>query len=860
MRKTILLFLATFLFSVQNFGQTFNLSGVITDETTGEALIGATVTSGEKGTVTDLDGKYELALEAGRHTVTFSYVAYNPIEKTIDINSDTQIDVKLNSMMLEEVVVTADIAIERKTPVAFSNIPTLKLQEELASQDIPLILNSTPGAYATQSGGGDGDARITIRGFNQRNVAVMLDGVPVNDMENGWVYWANWFGLDLVTQTMQVQRGLGASKLSIPSVGGTINILTKGIDAKKGIKLKQEFGSGSYLRTTLGVTTGRLKNGWGASLAASYKQGNGWVDGTYTKGYFYYLRVDKQLGNHLLGFQAFGAPQKHGQRPFTAEIGQIDVQTARDLGVPEKNIEQLSIKDKGRKYNEHWGYHNGKLYNTRNNYYHKPQISLRHSWQVNPKLYNSNVAYLSIGNGGGTAPNGLFFRDSSDQFDIDKTAENNKSSIFNPDGLSNSYLRTSINNHFWYGLLSTAKYEINKLYTFSGGLDLRSYQGQHWREPYDLLGGTGIQTDRGIVKLGEKYDYDYTGFVRWAGVFGLLEYSNGKTSAFLNISGANTGYRAEDYYRNQKLDWINLWTGTIKAGFGYNINDKNNFFFNTGYLNKAQRFTNVININRFGDSMSIFNNFENENIWALEAGYGFKSRYFSFNANAYYTNWLNKPLDRAPTVARDPNDPDSERVPVNIPGIDALHKGIEFQGSFQPTKKLAIETILSLGDWIWNSSSTGFVDLGNGIKADFEFDATGVHVGDAAQTQIGGLIRYEFIKKGYIKLKGTYFDRNWSDFQPETLKPNSPSARKESWQLPSYTIFDLHTGYGTKIKKSWVNFKFNILNLLDTKYISDGRNNDRFNEAPSDEKFDAASATVHFGQGRRWTASIQLSF
>ena len=83
---------------------------------------------------------------------------------------------------------------DRKTPVAFSTIPLKKINEELASQDIPLVLNSTPGVYATQQGGGDGDARITIRGFNQRNVAVMIDGIPVNDMENGWVYWSNWFG------------------------------------------------------------------------------------------------------------------------------------------------------------------------------------------------------------------------------------------------------------------------------------------------------------------------------------------------------------------------------------------------------------------------------------------------------------------------------------------------------------------------------------------------------------------------------------------------------------------------------------------------------------------------------------------
>ena len=62
------------------------------------------------------------------------------------------------------------------------------MEIRLGSQDIPMILNTTPSVYITQQGGGAG-ARINVRGFNQRNV-VMINGVPQNDMENGWVYWS----------------------------------------------------------------------------------------------------------------------------------------------------------------------------------------------------------------------------------------------------------------------------------------------------------------------------------------------------------------------------------------------------------------------------------------------------------------------------------------------------------------------------------------------------------------------------------------------------------------------------------------------------------------------------------------------
>ena len=211
-----------FLLAINSFGllaQT-TISGQVTDANTGEALIGAAVIFGKgQGTTTDYNGNYSFTIQEGERSIQVSYVGYKELTKTVSVSESFQkLNFKLKTILLNEVQVVADIAIDRETPVAFSTIPMKKISEELASQDIPMILNSTPGVYATQSGGGDGDARITIRGFNQRNVAVMIDGIPVNDMENGWVYWSNWFGLDAVTSNIQVQRGLGASKIAIPSV------------------------------------------------------------------------------------------------------------------------------------------------------------------------------------------------------------------------------------------------------------------------------------------------------------------------------------------------------------------------------------------------------------------------------------------------------------------------------------------------------------------------------------------------------------------------------------------------------------------------------------------------------------------
>ncbi|MBT8232947.1 MAG: TonB-dependent receptor [Bacteroidia bacterium] len=841
-------------------GQTYQVKGIISDAFTGETLIGASITNESNGTTSDFDGSYTLELPAGPNILEVSYVGFKTQSISIDLNQDTRLDVKLeSSAILNEVVVTADIAIERETPVAFSNIPTIKIEEELAAQDIPMLLNSTPGAYATESGGGDGDARISIRGFDQRNIAVMLDGIPVNDMENGRVFWSNWFGLDLVTQTMQVQRGLGASKLSIPSVGGTINILTQGIDSKKGLRLRQEVGNNGYLRTTLGMTTGRTDSGWGVSLAGSYKQGDGWVDGNFTKGFFYYLRIDKQLGDHLISFSGFGAPQEHGQRSFSSEIGQVSTDYALSVGVPDYVNEELIIKNKGRRFNESWGMYNGEVFNARKNYYHKPQISLRHSWQASEKTFLSNVAYVSIGSGGGTTDDGVDIpRGEDDLLDIQGAIDNNQPTVFNPEGKSNTIIRASVNNHFWYGLLSTLNHSINDNLTVSGGLDARSYSGDHYREVYDLLGGTGYTTNN--LQVGDKFDYFYTGTVNQAGTFGLLEYKSENWASFINLSAAYTKYGFENHFTDFTLDDVGVKTGTIKLGATYNLDENHGVFINTGWLSRAQQYRNVIITNFWTNDVDgqVANSYDNEDIKAVELGYNFKSPKFSLNLNSYYTVWANKPLDRLPTIAEDPEDSESNRIPVNIPGVDALHKGVELDFAYKPTDQLTFEGLVSVGDWKWTSGQTVMGVLPNGVPYMYQFDANGVHVGDAAQFQLGGLVRYEPIKRLYFKLKTTHFDNNYANFQPETLQ--GANSGRESWKLPSYMISSLHMGYGFKYNDEVpINLRFNVLNLFDATYLSDARNNDDFN-SPSFKDFDAKSASAFFGQGRRWSFSIQANF
>ena len=78
--------------------------------------------------------------------------------------------------------VTQSIAVQRKTPVAVASVDFDYIEEKLGGQEFPEVLKSTPGVYATKGVGGYGDSRINMRGFESSNIAVMINGVPINDM------------------------------------------------------------------------------------------------------------------------------------------------------------------------------------------------------------------------------------------------------------------------------------------------------------------------------------------------------------------------------------------------------------------------------------------------------------------------------------------------------------------------------------------------------------------------------------------------------------------------------------------------------------------------------------------------------
>ena len=599
MKHTLLSFVLVCLAALSALGQqaTYAIKGRVLDKLSGESLPGATVQVVGNGVNTgagaEENGSYLVpGLAPGTYTVRASFIGYKVLEQQVKVlnqNTTATFNLVSDGATLNEVQVVGSlgVAVERSTPVAFAAVNEVKLRETLGNRDLPLILNETPGVYATQGGGGAGDSRINIRGFDQRNVAVLVNGVPVNDMETGQVFWSNW-DLGDVTKSLQVQRGLSASKISVPSIGGTINVLTKGFDDKKAALARVETGSNNYFKTSLMLSSGTLKGDWAFTAFGSRRTSDGWVEKTFDDAWTYFGNISKRLGNHRLSLTGMGSPQSHGQRTFAQPVALYSDAKAREIGAT-----PIAGGDRGFDYNPYWGtlvrydrdpvtrqasnVGSRETLNERSNYYHKPQINLNDYWQVNSKLFLSAVAYASFGNGGGvsglTTGNSSTIRTANGQTDFQgiydtnvrnyptryNTATRRTDTLFSEQRQATQFLVNSVNSHRWYGGVVGADYTLSDKLTLSAGLDGRLYRGLHYREVRDLLGGdytnlsptAGNRNQDPTTRLyeGDKIGYNYDGKTQWAGGYGQLEYKTPVLSAVVSGTISRIRYKRIDYFQ-----------------------------------------------------------------------------------------------------------------------------------------------------------------------------------------------------------------------------------------------------------------------------------------------------------------------
>lgn len=895
------------------------ISGRVLDAGTNQPLPGANIIlqNTTTGTSADEDGNFTIDAQEGDILVV-SFVGFTTQEVTAEQNM--QIFLEPNEEMLGEIVVSSnviDIARTRETPVAVTTITPAEISQEIGNQEFPEIMNKTPGAYATKQSGGYGDSRVSIRGFDQRNTAYLINGQPVNDMENGWVYWSNWQGLTDVASGIQIQRGLGAANLAVPSVGGTVSIFTKTAEQEKGGSISQLVGNDGYTKTAASYNTGLGENGWSASFLLSYWQGNGYVYNTSGEGWNYFGAIGYEPNDsHSFNLSVLGAGQWHHQRGTQVSIR--DFENFGDDGIDPR-------------WNSNGGTLNGEEFNMERNFYNKPLATFNWDWDISDNVTLATSLYGSAGRGGGTGPRGEYFsnsdldlypfggnedltahyledgagaavRNEDGTLNFDRVVEINRSTTseytgglgayngqligsngYSDNGVNNAVLvrRASMNSHNWFGAISKLEAEVDK-FTLSLGVDLRKYTGYHYRALNNLMGLDGyfsggdgfngnqnsfgtILGDENTIEAspfhntglnGPKIDYYNIGYVNWQGVNGMIEYDSGdKFTAVIQAGLSNQSYQREDFFDQPG----NTLSETEHVLGGY-VKGGANYNIN----DRHNVFANAGFISRQPLFDAVFPGFandinpdlQNELITSIELGYGYTSYAVDVNINLYSTVWGNRFIETGYPV---PNDP-GEFGTAQFDDVDQRHNGIEVETTVRPTNNLTLDGMLSVGDWKYtnNFNATLFDDDRNQIGTATLY-TDGVKIGDAAQFvgYIGA--DYRIIGDWSIDASYRHIDNLYAEYSitdDAFANPDNEGALK----LPSYGLVDLGSTFRFELFGQSASLRVNVNNLFDTTYIAESNTN--IHATSGSETWEGIDKRnlVWYGFGRTWNASLKYEF
>ena len=901
----LIMFLPIFL-----FGQ--SVSGIISDGDT--PLIGANVVveGTELGAVSSDDGSYRVDVAPGTYTVTTSFIGHTSASKEVVVGEE---NVGINFTLVMDVLAMSDIEVlasraDKTTPVAYTTIGKEEMEVRLGSQDIPMILNTTPSVYATQQGGGAGDARINVRGFNQRNVAVMINGVPQNDMENGWVYWSNWDGVGDATSSIQMQRGLSAVNLATPSIGGTMNIITDPAALQKGGKFKQEAGAGGFLKTTLNYNSGLIKDKLALSGTIIRKTGDGLIDGTWTDAWAYYAGASYAISdNQRFELYGIGAPQRHGQNLYKQNIATYSQELAGSIDGYNDSAYVAGEKfetEGGRFYNQNWAPvssdYKGKQYfymygdktsdrfssdflNERENFFHKPLVNLNHFYDVNDQVSLSSVAYWSGGSGGGTGTYGSVSRAPAIEgnswyasspwiwdwnAEIAQNSDNVDEEFSTDENRSTGILRNSINRQSTLGLISKLNYDVNDDLEIQVGIDWRSAGIEHAREVRDLLGGDyyvdfadNNAADGKKVGLGDIIAYHNETTVDWFGAFVQGKYDIAKFNLY-GMGGISTiGYSYLDHFAvdASKVSADAITTFQVKGGGRYNLDDRLSAFANIGYVEKPPILDNVID-----NDGNVSQNPDNEKFISNEIGGEYKSELVAIKGSYYNTQWKDRNLTKSVQTGQgDSGDTDI----IYLTGVNQSHSGFEIETKVALHEMVDLDVAISAGNWFFDGDAKGdytemeYNDDNQVIgttSTEYEYALKDLKVGDMPQTAYVGGLTIKPIKG--LNVQGLYrwYDNHYSDWSPDSREVSGDADRAQVWKTPSYGKLDLHLSYRLpEVAGLDMTISGHVFNALDGVYVQDAVDNSKYN-GYGDKVHAAHNAEVFLGTPRHFNVGLAVSF
>lgn len=707
-------------------------------------------------------------------------------------------------LSLQEVTVRTHLADANTTPLNLTTITPQKIRLHSTSPNYVMMLQGVPGVYATASTGSYGDASLNIRGFKQDNIAILLNGIPIQGLTSGSMYWNNWMGLADATHSVQVQKGLGTSMLADCAMGGSVNIVTRTASAVPHISLGFNITEWGTAKGNFSYSTGNLGKGWSANLSLSYVKGSGFVQCTDVETLSYLLSVSKTLGSeHTLTFTALGSPETHDQR--NTELTNDEVQRY------------------GADYSKNWGYLNGKPYSIGRNHYFKPYFTLQHAMR-GERLSMNNSVYVALADGGGRstyAAGGatpiIGHQTTDGHIDFDAVVAENQAA-----GASQNMMIDFLSGHTQAGAIASADYRLNDVFTASGGVQYQYYGTWQKMKVLDLLGGEywyDASTNTRLIP-GDYVGSRYGRTTHHASAYAQMRYDTERIDANLGVSVFSGNYRRSNHITGEHSQWAHGWGLSLKGGVLWHVTGATALYVNGGYNSRLP----YAGVYLASSDLSITNDITNETNLMAEAGVRTGWQGGALELSGYVASWRNKTL--TVNIAK---QADAAAEKYQVKGLNALHLGVELNAYQQLTPWLKLSAYAMTASWKWQNSGRAIIYdsyYGNTLK-EYSINCDGLHVGDAPQTQLGASADVRMPAGFYINASWQMNARMYADFEPSSRNADNHA---DAYRLPTYHLLDATIGWTGRINSDLnINVFATGRNLTNALYFErgvDGANHD----------------------------------
>ena len=871
------------------------VSGTVTDAD-GNALPGANVVveGTALGAAATLSGAYSVSIPNGPYTVTASVVGYTSESATVkvsDSNASASFSLASSSVALGGVEVLAD-RVDNTSAIPYDDYTKADIDFRLGGRGLPKALATLPNVYVENGGGWD-DENVYVRGFDDRYTSYLINGIPMNDMENGNLYFSNWSVLADVASVVQVQRGAGSVNLATPSLGGVVNFMSMPASSEPSVVVKQEAGQHSYSKTGITINTGLMMDGKLAMVASASKRTADklFATGTYSEAWSYYFNTSYSFdADNRLEFVALGSPQIHGQNFWNNRVSNYSHELARDMGVAEEDLrteygmdynpraDNLDTPFTGKKATASWlpfdGWNNrsadmysSTLINERENYFHKPIVQLNSYNKLNDTMTLASSLYYSGGEGGGSGSAGsIRWKADGSGRDYDETIRRNSLDFEDGWGYeSRGILRGSRNNQSTVGVVSKLDMEVSDTVSMTFGVDIRTAKVEHYREVYNLLGGDfymdssnpNWNADEQRRGLGDKVFYDYTNTVDWLGGYAQVNYDNGMgTNGFAMFGTTSASYTNQDHFTldNNKIEADGEMGYQMKVGGSRALNDTWQLFGNMSYSAMTPSLDKVIN-----DYNNTLNgSFENEKATWLDVGARFKSAngQWAGSMNYYWALWTDR---NQSGTSEDLNGTESF---FSITGLNELHQGVEYSVAYQPIPVLRIDIRGHESDWRFTenlSYSYNEIEGDAGSEETLALYVKDVMISGAPQSQNVVIVTGFFNRlkvSGEVQSFSKQYPRWGYDGNIEDLAfllGEDNTFAEDAYVTGNTTLVNFVSSYTTELMGKDVTLSASVFNAMDELYVGD------FVDA-YDGDGDVANLRVRVGQPRSYNIGVTINY